>query len=485
MSYATDGVGVGVGKCDTETDTRGNPHFMREPLPCAHAFPRPVLPVKPSPPKLAPPRTKHGRVWPAMWLAVLACLGIAALPTAAAATGGTDSGALARVAHELGWRIESTTVATPRIEGGTPCRRASLAEAQAASDLRLRLPQNAGEALRRQALQQALDAPASLCAFGFRLGDATRRATARLQANPGFRFTAVQLGWVGFGWRGARAQGWREFRSFGRGYQPAVGNTRALDAFYAGHVRTECGTGRQVAQLATLRELFGDAAFDRDFSAGELSIGTFLTLHDSDSILLGTHAGQFFADGKAEKTARLGRQAFMGVPGFIEHVFDASHVDDIANQAENFVVADVDAAAADALAAHGGLRYYDTLNRQLWALSRQMPRQSYRFYERVLFERDDRPLARMPRLRKLQVARMRALLDDPFYRGFMVYVHPQGVRPIGFHIARLLDRNPRTPYAIDLALHNLHTTIYRRWLDSRLQARAGTGTAAAALPAGD
>lgn len=402
---------------------------------------------------------------------VLLLIGLAASTTAAAGTA-PDSAALAGVARELGWRIESADVAAPRIEGGSPCRRASLAGAQVAGDLRLRLPQDADETLRRQVLRQVLDAPASRCTFGFLLGDATRRATARLQANPGFRFTAVQLGWVGFGWRGAPAQGWREFRSFGRGYQPADGNARALDAFYTGHVRAECGTGRQVAQLATLRELFGDAAFDRDFSAGELSIGTFLTLHETDSILLGAHAGEFVADGKAVKTSQLGRQAFMGVPGFIEHVFDASHVDDVANQAENFVVTDVDAAAADALAMHGGLRHYDTLNRQLWALSRQMPRQGYRFYERVLFERDDRPIARMPRLRKLQVARMRALLDDPFYRGFMVYVHPQGVHPIGFHIARLLDRNPRTPYAIELALHNLHTTLYRRWLDSRLRASA-------------
>lgn len=419
---------------------------------------------------------KRGGVRHGPWLVALLLAGFAAPPTALAGTA-VDSAALTGVARELGWRIESADVTAPGIAGGTPCRRASLAEAQAAGDLRLRLPQDADETLRRQALQQALDAPASLCAFGFRLGAASRHATARLQANSGFRFTAVQLGWVGFGWRGARAQGWREFRSFGRGYQPADGNARALDAFYAGHVRAECGTGRQVAQLATLRELFGDAAFDRDFSAGELSIGTFLTLHDTDSILLGTHAGEFFADGKAVKTSQSGRQAFMGVPGFIEHVFDASHVDDVANQAENFVVTDVSAAAADALAAHGGLRHYDMLNRQLWALSRQMPRQGYRFHERVLFEHDDRPIARMPRLRKLQVARMRALLDDPFYRGFMVYVHPQGVRPIGYHIARLLDRNPRTPYAIELALHNLHTTLYRRWLDSRLRETAGTATA--------
>ncbi len=426
---------------------------------------RPSAPPCP-PPRWRPPVRQRGR-WPGLLLA--ACAGFAQAQPAT--TDGVATDAIARVLQELGWRIDTGDAATARLAAGEPCRRGSLAEAQAAGDLRLALPRTAMDAARRQALQAALDDPASRCAFGFRLGEATRHAVAKLQANPGFRFTAVQTGWIGFGWRGARAQGWQPFRSFGRGYRPAAGNARALDAFYTGHVRAECGTGRQVAQLATLRELFGDAAFDRDFDAGELSIGTFLALHDSDSLLLGARAGTLFADGKAEKTARLGRQAFMGVPGFIAHVFDASHVDDVANQAENFVVADVDAAAADALAAHGGLRHYDALNRELWALSRQMPRQGYRFYERVLFERDDRPIARMPRLRKLQVARMRALFDDPFYRGFMVYVHPQGVRPIGFHVARLLDRNPRTPYSIDLALHNLHTTVYRRWLDSRLRAQ--------------
>ncbi len=36
-------------------------------------------------------------------------------------------------------------------------------------------------------------------------------------------------------------------------------------------------------------------------------------------------------------------------------------------------------------------------------------------------------------------------------------------------VARLLDRNPRTPYSIDLALHNLHTTLFRRWLQAQLR----------------
>jgi hypothetical protein len=62
---------------------------------------------------------------------------------------------------------------------------------------------------------------------------------------------------------------------------------------------------------------------------------------------------------------------------------------------------------------------------------------------------------------------MRALLSDPFYREFEIYVHPKDVKPVGYHIARLLDRNPRTPFRIELGLHNLHTTIYERWAAQR------------------
>ncbi|MNN92729.1 hypothetical protein D3C81_2110550 [compost metagenome] len=51
----------------------------------------------------------------------------------------------------------------------------------------------------------------------------------------------------------------------------------------------------------------------------------------------------------------------------------------------------------------------------------------------------------------------------------MIYVHPRGIRPVRYHIARLLDRNPRTPFAFELGLHNLHTTLYRRWIDARLR----------------
>ncbi|MEE7566971.1 hypothetical protein HH297_11350, partial [Xanthomonas sp. Kuri4-3] len=277
----------------------------------------------------------------------------------------------------------------------------------------------------------------------------------------------------------ARGQGWRGYRSFGRGYAPAGGNAAAIDAFYHGHVRSECGVGRQIAQLATQRELYGDADFDREFTPAELSIGTFLTLHRTDSILLGAHAGEFFADGKAVRTARLGRQAFMGVPGFIEHVFDKRHLDDIHNQAENFVVVDVSAAAAAALAAHGGLAYYDALNRRIWELSRQLPGSGRRRFEQLLYERDAALRAEVPEAQRPLLEEMDRLLDDPFYRGFLIYVHPKGIKPIGYHIARLLDRNPRTPYATDLALHNLHGPLYWRWIDRQLSDCEGGGDAPA------
>lgn len=377
--------------------------------------------------------------------------------------------------QRLGWHFETRAIGAPQVHGGPVCTRAALPEAQAAGDLRVQWPADMPAAARKALLQRVLDDPATVCAYAFQLGAATQRAAAALQGNAGFRFSGLQLGWIGFGLHGAHAQGWQRTRSFGRGFVPIKGNSQALQAFYSGNVRAECGVGRQVAQLATQRELYGDAAFDAGFSAEELSIGTFLALHDTDSILLGAHAGDYFADGKAVRTSAMGRQAFVGVPGFIEHVYDKGMLDDLSNQAENFVVVSVGEEAAQALAAHGGLAWYDQRNAELWALAQDIPRIGRRYFERLLFERDPDLRARLEPRYHATLARMDRLLDDPFYQQFVIYVHPRGIRPIGYHIARLLDRNPRTPFSIDLAVHNLHTTLYRRWREAQLRHCAATG----------
>ena len=377
--------------------------------------------------------------------------------------------------QRLGWRFEEASLTAPQVRGGPVCTRASLADSQAAGDLQVRWPTALPAAARHALLQQLLDDPATVCAYAFELGAATRRATSALQGNPTFRFSGPQLGWIGFGLQGAPAQGWQRTRSFGRGFVPRAGNSHALEAFYRGAVRAECGVGRQVAQLATQRELYGDAAFDTGFAAEELSIGTFLALHDTDSILLGAHAGDFFADGKAVRTSAMGRQAFVGVPGFIEHVYDKGTLDDLSNQAENFVVVEVGEGAAQALALHAGLAWYDQRNAELWKLAQDIPRIGQRYFERLLFERDPQLRARLAPRYHAALVRMDQLLDDPFYQQFVIYVHPRGIRPIGYHIVRLLDRNPRTPFSIDLAVHNLHTTLYRRWREAQLRHCAATG----------
>ncbi|MCZ7844036.1 MULTISPECIES: hypothetical protein [Stenotrophomonas maltophilia group] len=377
--------------------------------------------------------------------------------------------------QRLGWRFEEASLTAPQVRGGPVCTRASLADSQAAGDLQVRWPAALPAAARQALQQQLLDDPATVCAYAFELGAATRRATSALQGNPTFRFSGPQLGWIGFGLQGAPAQGWQRTRSFGRGFVPRAGNSHALQAFYSGAVRAECGVGRQVAQLATQRELYGDAAFDTGFAAEELSIGTFLALHDTDSILLGAHAGDLFADGKAVRTSAMGRQAFVGVPGFIEHVYDKGTLDDLSNQAENFVVVEVGEGAAQALALHAGLAWYDQRNAELWQLAQDIPRAGQRYFERLLFERDPQLRARLAPRYHAALVRMDQLLDDPFYQQFVIYVHPRGIRPIGYHIVRLLDRNPRTPFSIDLAVHNLHTTLYRRWREAQLRHCAATG----------
>lgn len=377
--------------------------------------------------------------------------------------------------ERLGWRFTTADVATPTIAAGHPCDRASITEAQAAGDLRVLLPADVPPAS-REALQQELFAdPATTCAFGFLLGDATRRAVDALVANRGYRFSGIQIGWVGFGPTGAARDGWKPIAPFGRGYIPRAGNWEAIQAFQRGQVRSECGVGRQVAQFAAQAELFGPQGFDTAFEAAEIAIGTWHVLNRSAGVLQGGAAGAMTRDGLARKAAAQGRQAFMGVPGYIGHVFDRRYLDDIHNQAQNFVVYDVSPEAAAALRQHAGFAYFNARMDEAWRLARTLPRGGRRHFQRLLSERDARLRAVLSPAQRGTVARIDAILDDPFFRGFRVYVHRQGVKPVGHHLVRMLDRNPRTPFKVEFALHNVHTTLMRRWFDHRLRAcRAGT-----------
>lgn len=367
------------------------------------------------------------------------------------------------VLQQLGWRV----VPTDSVKQSSPFNTAAVCQSVDLQDAYqqqlLQLPDNFSPSQ----LQDALHSQASRCAFQFKVGKAVQQATQRLMANPHYRFTALQMGWVHFS-DAVSAKQWQQTKNFGRRFQPKLSNSDAAQVFYSGRLRAECGTGRQIAQIATLRELFGDAGFNQAFTAAELSIGTFMSLHDSDSVLLGRNKGQLFADGSGVKTAALGQQAWLGTPGFIVHVKEAKYLDDMSNQAENFVVVDVSAKAQQQLAASGGFAKFNRDNEQFWQYSQQISMVGKRYFERLLIENDVALWQGLPAKQRAIAEKMRAILEQPFYQEFVVHVHPMGNKPIAYHLARLLDRNPRTPYKIELALHNLPTEIYQRWLNTQL-----------------
>lgn len=384
-----------------------------------------------------------------------------------------------QVLTELGWRFTPGDVARLESHAGDPCDRNDLGDAHAHGDLDATLPAAGADSSPLAAdLDALLHHPATHCAYAMRLGDAARRAADRLVANPDFRFFALQTGWIGFGLGGAKRDGWESIRSFGRGFQPRAAPSRAIESFYTGTVRAECGVGRQIAQYASFYELFGATGFDRAFAREEIVVGTFNQLHTTRSVLLGSQAGEFTRDANAKQASQQGLQAFSGLPGFIEHVFDPGTLDDIANQAENFIVYRVAPDAAAALRRVGGFEHYNRRNREIWDLSRTIDLSAQRIYERLLYERDPALRATIAPETLRVIERMDAILADPFYRGFEVYVHPRGVKPVGYHLARLIDRNPRTPYRIQLGFHNLHTTIYARWIAQRLADCEATSGAA-------
>lgn len=368
----------------------------------------------------------------------------------------------AQVLQQLGWQAAPQS-AQPWLQDALICQMSNLKAAQNQSLLYYPSHWHQDVAV----LQAALNSQASRCAFQFKMSDAVQAATQKLSLNARFRFTAVQASWVNFGTRERSL--WQQTRSFGRRFEPKYSNSQAFEVFYSGKVRAECSTGRQIAQIATLRELFGDEDFNRVFTASELSIGTSVSLHETDSVLLGRHKGEWFQDGSGRKTAALGRQAWLGAPGMIVHVKEASYLDDVSNQAENFVVVAVSEAAQQQLSQGQGLTRFQRDNVQLWQLSQSINQVGMRYFERLLIEKDSTLWQALPPAQRIVAKQMLALLQQPFYQEFLIYVHPMGIKSVGFHVARLLDRNPRTPYTIELALHNIPTEVYQRWLQAQLQ----------------
>jgi len=60
------------------------------------------------------------------------------------------------------------------------------------------------------------------------------------------------------------------------------------------------------------------------------------------------------------------------------------------------------------------------------------------------------------------------MLQDPFLNETQIYVHPFGPRNIAWHIARLAQLNPRTPYMLRFYPDVMHRGVLNRWVKSQL-----------------
>src|SRR5688572_18334321 len=67
--------------------------------------------------------------------------------------------------QELGWRFIAVDAASIDIQPGTPCERADLLEAQAASDLVVRVPHRLDSEARARLSESLLHHPATRCAY--------------------------------------------------------------------------------------------------------------------------------------------------------------------------------------------------------------------------------------------------------------------------------------------------------------------------------
>ena len=369
----------------------------------------------------------------------------------------------------LGWRVlPSATGTQPQIHAGTPCDSATLEEAQAKGDLVIELPaQSSGADLTSllAMLPGLTRDSASMCAYKFKVGQSVKAATQKLAANPGLRFSGNQITFVDFGIFANEFKGWRETSFLGTSYIPNRSNARSIKTFYNESVKMECAVGLQIAQYASLYELYGDADFDRAFEKQEIVIGVWDRLAYSPSVTQGSHRGRTLNDPLAQEISQQGTQALVGISGYIGNVFGEKFLDQSADRGENYIITSVSKAAGENLKKNHGLAYYNNQARKFWDLGQKLGRQQKGFYWSALAR--GQSMGSSQQEREI-LSEMRAILADPVFSEIRVFVHPLKEMTYGMHLARLLDANPRTPYQITLYPDSVNEGLFDRYTQYQL-----------------
>lgn len=355
-----------------------------------------------------------------------------------------------RFLEHLGWRVVSDPAAQPlAVEPGTPGWRASLAEAQAAGDLRIRVaPSAAGAAALKAELPALADGIGSRLAYQHRVGEAVARATSKLQAattagrykfppllfwnSPFFQFHPPKPEWA----------------ERGRLLVVESRPSEALEAFYTRGGLAECYSAQWLLVYAVQYELHGPAWFDEAFPPSQIVVGRPADVRE-------TPIGQTMAGSRTypyralfvrpDETrydagtvlARYGPAAFHGLTGIVR----CQDESDGGNQ--NLTSVSMTSRACEALRTKGGFAYVAQLGRQA-ADAHNRARGLFRGGK-------DEAKAELDRI-----------LADPVLAEWRVYVHPFGVVPLAEMMRYETDDNDKPVYVLPY-VHGREDEFYRRY----------------------
>ncbi len=356
-----------------------------------------------------------------------------------------------------------------------------------------------------EALDLALHADGSRCLFQQKYNRAVRSAIGWLSSDHLFQFPLwtnkdiwiSSMYWHRVGCVTPHGNGGSNIC-----YMPEQGHvSQAIEELQYEPVLADCNMAVDIAEYLAIDRVFGSqtaAAFGdypwRPNSESPVLNARFYIGPDeykSTSVLMGKYTaetfegpdGQIMYDWSGLARASLGPQALIGSMGEIEHVNGPKFLDDLNNQAENFIIDNIGDNAVRALQSMGGIKGFDANLIKIWQLAEQIQSEigpAGRAYLRGLVKVNGNPFptSGMPLALRItsglsgdlakNYVELSKLLRDPFLQETRLYVHPLGVNSIAYYLARLAVQNPRTPYKIRFTYDTIHGEIFNRWIITQL-----------------
>ncbi len=372
------------------------------------------------------------------------------------------------VLEKLGWQVgekaDSKVAATPAAD---VCQTGSLEDSVRGGALKLAVDSRASAAEIseiRRSYPSLLAGPQSLCAYKFQVARAVSSAASKLAANGRYVFSKpLQWSFVRMRKGPKPAQrGWERSILPGKTlFYPRHSLSDAVEEFYTGKVQSECAVGLQIAQMATVYELFGKSAFNESFTFAEFPIGTYDRVEKSANIFFGNDAN-LESDSLASGLAREGGMTMVGVAGYLGNVLGESYLDNPPDRGENLLIVSVPPEAARAIADAGSIDAMNAKMRKAWEIVRASADPAKESKE--IFNDSENTASDSQKSATHRA--VDAILASPEIAGIQVFVHPLGTHSLRYHVKRLIGANPRTPYALQLYDSPINGEVFSRYKKS-------------------